>query len=683
MVLFGVISYAFVGVLYATLALLLLTSWRGHRIGGHLIAACVASAVWGLLVPAQSAGATVSDSVSAIIEFLRNGLWIAFIVSILVKLGIRRRIRVLAQAVWITAIITAASWSVITGQLGIQVDISRLVVPAGLAIALTGLVLVEQLYRNSPTESRRDIKLLALGVGGIFTYDLFVYSQGVFLDSLDSATWAARGAVNILFIPLIAISAKKNPDWELNIFVSRKVVFYSTTLVAVGFYLLLMSLGAYALLVFGGSWGAFAQTVFLAGALLVLITLLFSQSVRARVRVFLSKHFFSNRYDYRDEWLRLISTIAAFEDSSTRQIMVKALSQIVDSPSGSLWAIDERGSEFRVAASYREPDTMPNISAQSPLVEFIRRDGWLIDLAEYERAPAMYKGLELPEWMSDHESLWLIVPLMFRQQLIGLVTLAKAPGPPILNYEDRDLLKTVGSHLAVHLAQERADSLLAEAQQFEAYNRLTAFLMHDLNNLIAQQSLIIRNAEKHKRNPEFVDDTMRTIANSVSRMTRVMDQLKHGEAASSRKLTGLNSVLKSAVERCSTSEPVPDLTVPDKEISIEVDADQFSMVMTHLIQNAQEATQNDGFVSVTANRIDDIIEIAISDNGCGMSPEFVRDKLFRPFDSTKGSQGMGIGAYQAREFARRLGGDIHVESGLGDGTKVMMTLPAGTLDRII
>ena len=181
------------------------------------------------------------------------------------------------------------------------------------------------------------------------------------------------------------------------------------------------------------------------------------------------------------------------------------------------------------------------------------------------------------------------MPLISRQHLLGIVMLTKAPGPPKLNYEDRDLLKTVGNHVAVHLAQEKSDNLLAEAQQFEAYNRLTAFLMHDLNNLIAQQSLIVKNAEKHKRNPEFIDDAMQTVANSVSRMKRVMDQLKRGEVDRLTKVTKLKSIVSIAVDRCAGKEPMPTLDLSDVNVSLEVDVEQFTMVLTHLIQNAQDA----------------------------------------------------------------------------------------------
>jgi putative PEP-CTERM system histidine kinase len=318
---------------------------------------------------------------------------------------------------------------------------------------------------------------------------------------------------------------------------------------------------------------------------------------------------------------------------------------------------------------------MPNIAVDDPLVEFIEQHGWLIDLEEFDRDPKLYGDLNVPDWLANNTDAWLIVPLTTRQELLGLVLLTKPPGPPRLNYEDRDLLKTVGNHIAVHLAQEKSDDLLAEARQFEAYNRLTAFLMHDLNNLIAQQSLIVRNAEKHKRNPDFVDDAMQTIANSVQRMKRVMDQLKRGEADKKVKSTALKFVVSTAVDHCAGRKPVPTLELNDNDVTVEVDAEQFTMVLTHLIQNAQDSTPSGGTVSVSTGAANGQVSIAVSDSGTGMTQEFVRDRLFRPFDSTKGSQGMGIGAYQAREFARKMGGDLNVRSEVSKGTTVTMSLP--------
>jgi putative PEP-CTERM system histidine kinase len=672
---FAAISYALAGVSYATLSILLMTSWRGRHLGGILIAACLTSCIWAIVLAAQASGTVVPLMAVFTVEVLRGGAWLTFLLMLVGQIGVSRHVRVFGHAVWIGVLVTGiVLWF---GQVyfGSSTNLESVQIFGGLMIALVGLILIEQFYRNSPAESRWGIKALALGLGGLFAYDLFLYSQGVLFGVLDATTWMARGAVNILFVPLIAIAARRNPDWELNIFVSRQVVFYSTSLIAVGLYLLLMSLGGYALVIYGGTWGALAQIVFFVGAILVLIALLFSSTLRARFKVFLSKHFFRNRYDYREEWLRLIATLADFEDSSTRQIVIKAMAQVVNSPRGFLWALDDTQRSYQLVASYEAQDSVPNIAVADPLIKFIKEEGWLIDLNEFQQDPELYCELELPGWLENDEDAWLIVPLMSRQELLGLVMLSKAPGPPELNYEDRDLLKTIGNHLAVHLAQEKSDNLLAEAQQFEAYNRLTAFLMHDLNNLIAQQSLIIKNAEKHKRKPEFVDDALLTIANSVERMKRVMDQVKRGKAERLTKATELKSTVSTAVGRCAGKEPVPTLELNGVDASLMVDAEQFAMVLTHLIKNAQDATPADGHVVVKTEKNDKTVMITVADSGCGMTAEFVQHHLFKPFDSTKGSQGMGIGAYQAREFAHKMGGELKVDSVVSQGTTVSLILP--------
>ena len=672
---FGAVSYAIVGALYVVFSLLLLTSWRGKFVGAYLIAAAAISAVWSTALAVQAVTDVVPMSVTMVLEALRGGAWLTFLLVLLAQLDVSRWLRLGVHAVWMAFLVAAIVWWSQRAQFGLAVGVSYVLIPGGLMVALSGLVLIEQLYRNSAADARWGLRALALGLGGLFAYDLFLFSQGMLFGVLDTTSWMARGAANILFVPLIAIAARRNPDWDLNIFVSRQVVFYTTSLIAVGIYLVVMSLGGYALVIYGGTWGELAQIVFFAGAILVLVALLFSNRIRARVKVFLSKHFFHNKYDYREEWLRLIASLTVLEDSSIRQIVIKSMAQIVDSPGGVLWTIDDAGRNYQHTSSYESVSAAPAIPATSSLVSFIKRDGWLIDLEEFKRRPDLYDGLTMPEWFGGMEEAWLIVPLMYRKELLGMIMLHRAPGTPPLNYEDRDLLKTVGNHLAVHVAQERSDVLLAEAQQFEAYNRLTAFLMHDLNNLIAQQSLIIRNAEKHKRNPDFVDDAIHTISGSVDRMTRVMNQLKRGEADRLARRTELRFIISAAVDRCDNKTPGPSVDLDGLDASLSVDAEEFTMVLVHLIQNAQDATGEEGAVSVTAAAADGSVRISISDTGSGMTPEFVRDQLFKPFTSTKGSQGMGIGAYQAREFARKMGGELRVDSEPGRGTTMTLTLP--------
>jgi len=671
----GALGYGLVSGLYAILAILLLANWRGKTIGGYLIAACVVSAVWSGILAVQTARGTFHPFILFAVELLRSGVWIVFLARLLAEIGVSRTIRYSAQIIWLAFLAAGIVVWIKHVSFGGDGRIDAVLIPGGLALALTGLVLIEQLYRNSPRELRGGLKLLVLGLGGMFAYELFLYSQAVLFEVIDSSTFIARGLVNLFFVPMIAVAARRNPTWDLRIFVSRQVVFYSTTLVAVGFYLLLMSAGGYLIIRYGGSWGGVARIMFFVGAGVVLLTLLFSNTLRARARVFLSKHFFRNKYDYRDEWLRLVATLSKFEDSSARQIVIEAMAQIVESPVGFLWVLDEQAGTYRHAASYNSDKDAPDIRPSDQIIDFMMKDGWLVDLGEYAREPDRYGDLELPDWLNRMKLAWLIVPLTTGQKLLGFVLLYKAPGPPRLNYEDRDLLKTVGNHIAVHLAQEKSDNLLAEAQQFETYNRLTAFLMHDLNNLIAQQSLIVSNAEKHKHNPEFVDDAIQTIANSVDRMKAVMAQLKRRETESGAKLVAVKFIVSAAVDRCAGKEPTPSLQMDGNSVELSVDVEEFTMVLAHLLRNAQDATSPDGMIKVALETIGNDIEISIEDTGCGMSSQFIRDRLFRPFDSTKGVQGMGIGAYQAREFVRKLGGELRVVSEVGTGTKVTMSVP--------
>jgi putative PEP-CTERM system histidine kinase len=227
----------------------------------------------------------------------------------------------------------------------------------------------------------------------------------------------------------------------------------------------------------------------------------------------------------------------------------------------------------------------------------------------------------------------------------------------------------------MHINQAESDKRLAESRQFGAYNRLTAFLMHDLNNLIAQQSLVVKNAEKFRENPDFVDDAIETIAHSVSRMKRLMEQLNSGSKASMMRQTDLRDALQRAVDRCQSRRPAPDTEIEGEPIMLAADPERLVTVFEHILKNAQDATGQDGQIAVRVTVGSDNAVVSIKDSGQGMSSEFIRERLFRPFDSTKGSQSMGIGAYQARDYVRMLDGQIEVSSETGVGTEFSIRLP--------
>ncbi|MCW8949195.1 MAG: PEP-CTERM system histidine kinase PrsK [Sedimenticola sp.] len=267
----------------------------------------------------------------------------------------------------------------------------------------------------------------------------------------------------------------------------------------------------------------------------------------------------------------------------------------------------------------------------------------------------------------------------FQGRSVGLYCLLRSQSQKSINWEDRDLLKMAGQQIASHLAQHISEKALTHAQQFEAFNRLSAYVIHDLKNILAQQSLIVSNAEKHKHKPEFVDDVINTVKNSVERMTRLMEQMKSGIRGNSTQVINLFALLSDINSAHSTRKPSPSLgTPPEEPIFVRADKEQLSTVFGHIIQNAQDATPGDGHVIIHLEHKSGYALVSIEDNGSGMDQSFIKDRLFKPFDSTKGLTGMGIGVFESREYIRSIGGDIKVESTPGEGSIFSISLPETT-----
>jgi putative PEP-CTERM system histidine kinase len=283
----------------------------------------------------------------------------------------------------------------------------------------------------------------------------------------------------------------------------------------------------------------------------------------------------------------------------------------------------------------------------------------------------------LPSWVKQIQKLWLIMPLKIEQRLYGFILLASPGHVERLSWEDLDLLKTVGRQVASYLSRHEAAELLAQSKQFEAYNKLTAFIMHDLKNLIAQQALVVENANKHKENPAFIEDAINTIDNSVKRMSNLLKKLQQKQPSSSITFD-IKKILIEAVKKCQSKNPRPSLRLNDGSMMVTTDQDHLEMIFTHIIKNAQEATDPGGFVDVTLYEKNDNAVIEVEDNGEGMDADFIKNRLFRPFDTTKSGKGMGIGVYQTREFIRSLGGDVSVHSTPKVGTVFKITIPLAT-----
>ncbi len=676
----GFVSHLAAAVAYLALTLLLLVSWKGRTPGIFLVSASATTTLWAAAAAYNFWTGGDIASIVSVLEVARSIAWVVLLWSALVQ-GMRR-----AREALFTRLGPAAGFALGLVIIGFDVfpgfgrafspicDVFTCATFARLGLAVIGLALVENLYRNTDPERRWNIKHLCFGIGGIFVYDVFLFANAVLVQQLDYNFVLARGITNALVVPLIAVSAARNPEWSLDVSVSRRVVFHSATLTATGVYMLLMAAAGYYLRKFGGSWGPMLQLAFLFGAGVLLASILVSGRLRSRLKVFLNKHFFSYKYDYREEWLNFIDTISSTgRDLDLRIRTIQAVANIVDSPDGAIWLEEEPG-RLTLAATWNVAWPAEEEPADGPLARFLTERQWVINLEELAQEPGAYADCAFPEWVKKLRRAWLIIPLVHEQRLLGFMMLGHPRAPRKLNWEDYDLLKTVGHQAASCLALEQAARALAEARQFESFNRRFAFVLHDIKNLVSQLSLMVKNTAKHRDNPAFQDDMIQTVQDSVEKMNRLLVRMHADSVKGPQSVLELVPLLRKAVADKSGSPCTVTFDCRAEGLAVAADEDRLAVVVDHLIQNALEASPQDGVVRVRLyDRGGDAI-IEIEDSGPGMDAEFIRDQLFRPFRTTKGA-GYGIGVYESREFVREMGGRLEVLSEPGKGTTMRVSLP--------
>ena len=672
----GTVTYLFEALAAAVVCAVLLVRSRKGDITRRGAMACAISVVWGLILAGQASVGVHTSWVGLMVEAVRYGAWFVLLRSLAPSPAWFKR----AYLGLVVALVVYAVIGWIGDYAGDRsLPLAGMLETFGLILTFGGLVATEQTMRNALAENSTHVRLCAIGVGGQLTFDLFLFSQAQLLGAVDPGAWQLRGVVAALLLVPFAIGVLRMPATQPRVFVSRHVVFYTSAFVAVGAYLCLMALGGYYVREQGGDWGNALQVIFLCGAVAILALLLLSESPLRRLRVFISTHFYRNKYDYRIEWLRFVQTLSAADESGLHRTAVRAVAQIFGSPGGLLMVREEGTDRYTLRAtwpeSYEGQIECGAISDRDSLPRFLRERQWVIDLREYHNEPSLYGNLEMPRWLDTPGSWRVITPLLVGSALHGFLVLRSPPEPFSMNFEDRDLLKTVGRNVAVQLAQHSADERLSQSRQFDAYNRFAAFVMHDLKNSVAQLQLLVANAARHRNNPVFFEDAIGTIQNTSERMTRLIEQLQSRDMQGTARQLDITAVARAAVARSAAREPQVSLRAEERELAVNADPERLGAVIDHVIRNAQEATPRGAAIALELAAVGDQAHIHVIDEGAGMDTDFVSQRLFRPFDSTKGSKGMGIGAYQVREYARSLGGDVEVQSTPGKGTDFCIKLP--------
>ena len=684
----GFYSYVGAAIAYGLFAFLLIFSWRESLHGKLLFMVMLVSTCWSLLSIKIALQQEAFLFAYQLFEIVRYIVWYVFLLKLFdtaladsdqsftlkIKSSYQRFVRwalpvAVGFAVMLLLNVALAEIYSLSGQYVFGIA-------GNVILALVGLAITEQLFRNTSTRHRWAIKYLFLGIGGIFAFDFYLYADALLFQSFNQDLWGVRGLVHFVAVPLLVISSARNKNWSLNIFVSRDIVLNTTVILGGGFYLLAMAGAGYYLREYGGNWGEVGQVMLIILAVVFLFAILSSAKLRAQARVFLGKHFYKNKYDYRAEWLRLTEDL-----NSTAQVRhhyqtaIEAMAHIVDARGGWLWLRDETGTYKNVDVwQIKSSDKM--VAGDSSLVNFLTEKRFVINLSKIEDSADEYADLRLPEWLAKADESWLIVPLHGDNVLLGFVVLANPLVERSINWEDRDLLKTAAKQIASFLTVVMTSAELAEAKQFEVFTRLSAYMVHDLKNIAAELELIALNAKKHTGNPEFIKDAFETVENAAGDINRLLEQLRSRRIQDEKKvMVDLVDLVADVISSKQHQQPVPQLRVLHESDLVPLEKGRLSNVLAHLIDNAQQASEDNGEIILTLSVTENMCTIEIRDNGHGMDEGFISKRLFKPFDTTKGNAGMGIGMYESREFIRQLGGDIYVQSKPEKGSIITLYIP--------
>ena len=671
-----VVLHAGCVLVYAILCALILIRRPLTRTAAWLALASLTTALWATAVVLYPD--TAASGLAGWLELARAAAWYCFILHLYRRsIATRGQLMQALSTMGLLALLVVGGLA-LTNLIQSPTPSTLWLVGIGvrLGIAVCNLLLLENLYFNTPADARWHVNLLCVALGGMFLYDLVLYADAALFHAISLPLFESRAPAMMIAAPLIAVAAARDRRWKVDIHVSREVVFHSLTLVVSGVFLMGLAVTGEVFRRGGAEWGHVAEVSLLCAGVVTIAVMLTSGSMRSRFRGVLVDNFFSTRYDYRREWMRCIDTLTAPDAFvGLHKRAISAVAEVVDSPAGVLFVRAPEDVAFQWAGSLNTPAVTSPIPPGHPLVPAFGGGDEIVVLDELPDAAAWFK--EIPR-------AWLAVPLNHFGTLIGFVVLARSRARFRLDREVFQLLRVVGREVASRVAEERAAQILSQTRELREYSQRFAFVLHDIKNVSGQLSMLLANAEIHVDNPEFQRDMLATVRASVGKITRLLSRLQADRQERSHALIDPVERLKEILDNrrgaqgaeVQGSVEVVGFTGDGHSQlgGVAIDAESFDAVAAHLLDNAVEASPQNAKVRLAIRREAMSIVVDISDEGPGMSPEFIRDELFRPFASTKGD-GHGIGVYQARELLREAGGDLLVLSRVGSGTTMRLLLP--------
>ncbi len=532
------------------------------------------------------------------------------------------------------------------------------------------LVNLEGILRASSGSIRWQIKHAIIGVGAIIVWMFYYCSNALLYRSIDPGTSIMRGLVVLLSFPLIMSSILKQTFQKEGIYISRNILYRSFTLLIAGIYLMGLGIIGPGMRYLGEDYKRYPIIALVFGGSIMMTALLFSKTLRSRLKVFIDKNFYKDKYDYRTHWLQFtqrISSSRSFDELLSA--ILEGFSSAIGSKSGSLWLRKDTSNIFYQAYPQDNPQHQMSLNGDNSLITFFRDRGHVFNIKDGDQ-----KVIDENKDFFEKTHSSLIVPLMNNGNVNGFVILGESLINNIYNYEDYDLLKTLSRQATSAIMNMRLAEELAEAREMEAVGRISSFIIHDLKNLTSTISMAVENAKDNINDPDFQKDMIRNLSNTVSKMRDLIKRLSDIPEKMVLRLekVDITSLIQETIMPFMNGKTKIEFEFPG-EIICNIDREEIRKVVENLVLNAFEAT-NEGTVRVKLNIEDNMVCIKVSDNGCGMSKDYIEKYLFKPFYTTK-KKGLGIGLYQSKSIIEAHGGNIKVKSREGEGTEFYVYLP--------
>ena len=535
------------------------------------------------------------------------------------------------------------------------------------------LVQVEKTLRALPRSDRWRAKFEILGLCAILAIFLFYYSQALLYRSINMGLLPVR-SLTLAVAGGMMIFSRWRRGGARKIRLSPEMAFRSVAILAVGIYLVGLGLSGVGMRYLGVSFphDLFVSLAFLAG--LALVTLLLSDTLRRKVRVFLHKHFYTNKYDYRVQWLQVTDRLAGARNENELQMAI--LSLFADTfclRGAALYLADGDCGGFRQVACFDMAVSGEIFRRDEPFVSFMEKSNWVINVG-LDKGLVELVGEERMAFFR-HEQFSCLVPLQFEGHMAGLITLgAQINEGEKLIFEDYDLMKMLARQATAALLSLRFSVQLAATRELAAIGRVSAFVLHDLKNLVSGLALVAENARDYMDDPEFQADMLGTLTATVGRMKGLIQRLKnleHGPEPN-RESCDLNQIVLDGARQAG----IDRVQVQGQPVLADIDPVEMRKVVLNLVLNALEASPGERDICLEIGK-ERQAYFRVTDQGAGMTEDFVQNQLFKPFATTK-QKGFGVGLYQCRNIVEAHGGRIEVVSEPGRGSCFTVWLPLAT-----